>query len=54
MTLMAFTHEGALPALGLSSEPKDQEPREQRSEMVTHVVYGVVAETVRKVVRKVL
>ena len=54
MTLMAFAHEGALPALGLSAEPKDQNPREQRSEMVTHVVYGVVAETVRKVVRKAL
>ncbi len=54
MTLMAFAHEGALPALGLSAEPKDQNPREQRSEMVTHVVYGVVAETVRKIVRKAL
>ena len=54
MTLMAFTHEGALPALGLTATPKDQEPREQRSEMMTHVVYGVVAETVRKVVRKAI
>lgn len=52
MTLMAFAHEGALPALGLSAQPKDQQPREQRSEMVTHVVYGIVAETVRKLVRK--
>lgn len=54
MTLMAFTHEGTLPALGLSAEPKDQQPREQRSEMVTHVIYGVVAETVRKLVRRTL
>lgn len=54
MTLMAFAHEGALPALGLSAEPQDQHPREQRSEMVTHVVYGVVAETVRKIVRKAI
>lgn len=54
MTLMAFAHEGALPALGLGAEPKNQQPREQRSEMVTHVVYGVVAETVRKLVRKTL
>ncbi|MBE7181013.1 MAG: DUF1440 domain-containing protein [Terriglobus roseus] len=52
MTLMAFAHEGALPALGLSAPPKEQKPREQRSEMITHVVYGFVAETVRKVVRK--
>ncbi len=54
MALMAFAHEGALPALGLSADPKHQEPREQRSEMVTHVVYGVVAETVRKVIRKAI
>lgn len=54
MALMAFAHEGALPALGLSAKPDDQEPREQRSEMVTHVVYGVVAETVRRIVRKTL
>lgn len=54
MTLMAFTHEGALPALGLSAEVKNQQPREQRSEMVTHVLYGVVAETVRKIVRKTI
>lgn len=54
MTLMAFTHEGALPALGLAAEPKNQQPREQRSEMVTHVIYGVVAETARKIIRKSL
>lgn len=54
MALMAFAHEGALPALGLAAAPTDQEPREQRSEMVTHVVYGVVAETVRKIVRKTI
>ncbi len=54
MALMAFAHEGALPALGLSAPPAEQEPREQRSEMVTHVVYGVVTETVRAIVRKVI
>ncbi len=54
MALMAFAHEGALPSLGLSAPPSEQEPREQRSEMVTHVVYGVVTETVRAIVRKVI
>ena len=54
MALMAFTHEGALPALGLSADADHQQPREQRSEMMTHVVYGVVAETVRKVIRKAI
>ncbi len=51
MTLMAITHEGALPALGLSAEPANQTSREKSSEMVTHVVFGIVAETVRRFVR---
>ena len=54
MTLMAVTHEGVLPALGLSAPPAEQEGREQRSEVVTHVVYGVVCETIRMAVRKAL
>ena len=54
MTLMALTHESALPVLGLSPAPAAQTPREKTSEMVTHVVYGVVTETVRRVVRKQL
>jgi putative membrane protein len=54
MALMAVTHEGALPALGLSAPPAQQEGREKRSEMVTHVVYGVVCETVRVLVRRAL
>jgi putative membrane protein len=51
MTLMALTHEGALPALGLSAQPQDQTSREKSSEMVTHVVFGIVTETVRRFVR---
>ena len=54
LALMTVTHEGALPALGLAVEPEKQEGREKRSEMATHVVYGVVCETVRGVVRKML
>ncbi len=51
MTLMALTHEGALPALGLSAQPQDQTTREKSSEMVTHVVFGLVTEGVRRIVR---
>lgn len=51
IALMALTHEGALPALGLSAQPADQTTREKSSEMVTHVVFGIVAETVRRFVR---
>jgi putative membrane protein len=54
MTLMALTHEGALPMLGLSAEPAAQTAREKSSEMVTHVIFGVVTETVRRAVRQVL
>ena len=54
MTLMALTHETALPAMGLSADRADQTTREKSSEMVTHVVFGVVAETVRRIVRNAL
>jgi len=54
IALGTLTHEGALPALGLSAEPEDQTLRERTSEMTSHVVYGVVTEFVRRWVRKVL
>lgn len=54
MALEALTHEGALPALGLAAAPEEQTPREHASEMATHLVFGVVTETVRKFVRKML
>jgi putative membrane protein len=43
-----------LPAMGLSAEPAEQTFREKTSEMATHVVFGVVTETVRRFVRKLL
>ena len=54
LALGTLTHEGALPAMGLSAEPEDQTMRERASEMTSHVVYGVVTEFVRRWVRKVL
>jgi putative membrane protein len=54
MALASLTHETALPAMGLSADPGDQTTRERTSEMATHVVYGMVTETVRRVVRKLL
>jgi putative membrane protein len=54
MALTSLTHGTALPAMGLSAEPEEQTFREKSSEMATHVVYGVVTETVRRVVRKML
>ncbi len=54
MTLMALTHEGALPAMGLSAQPANQTTREKSSEMTTHIIFGLVTETVRRYVRKML
>ena len=54
MALSSLTHGTALPAFGLSAAPEDQTTRERTSEIASHVVYGVVTETVRRVVRKML
>ena len=54
MTLMAITHEGVLPAMGLSADPANQTTREKSSEVATHLVFGFVTETVRRSIRKML
>lgn len=54
LTLMALTHEGVLPAMALSAPPEQQSQREQSSEAATHLIYGVVAERIRSIVRDML
>ena len=54
LTLMSLTHEGALPKLGLSEPPEEHSFREHTSEATTHIVYGVVTERVRSLVRGML
>ncbi|HEY6413398.1 MAG TPA: DUF1440 domain-containing protein [Edaphobacter sp.] len=54
LALVTLTHQGALPALGLAARPGEQTAREKTSEMTSHIVYGVVTETVRRVVRGML
>jgi putative membrane protein len=54
LALMSLTHEGALPAMGLSEPPEEQGFREHTSEAGSHILYGVVAEKVRKLVRGML
>jgi putative membrane protein len=54
LALMALTHEGALPAMGLSEPPEEQSSREHSSEAATHLLFGVVAERVRSLVRGML
>jgi putative membrane protein len=51
MALVALTHETALPALGLAERAEDQTLREQTSEMSSHVLYGIVTERVRRILR---
>lgn len=54
LALMTLTHEGALPAMGLEAPAEEQTGRARTSEAATHILYGVVAERVRRVVRRVI
>jgi putative membrane protein len=54
LTLNKLTHETLLPRMGLSV-PKDEQPAQERvSEWVTHAVYGIFTDTVRRGVRRAL
>ena len=50
--LNRLMHEGLLPGTGFAAPVKDQPAQERVSEWVTHAVYGVVTEVVRRAVRK--
>jgi putative membrane protein len=54
LALMTLTHETALPVMGLSAASEDQTTREHMSEAATHLLFGVVAEKVRKLARRIL
>jgi putative membrane protein len=54
LTLCGITHASALPLMGLTESPENQPAREHVSELVTHAIYGVTTEVVRRVARKVL
>lgn len=54
MALASIKQEGALAALGLATAPVAQNTREHAREITLHVFYGMVTETVRRVVRRVL
>lgn len=52
LTLNKLTHESILPRMGLS-RPKEAQPTQERiSEWVTHAVYGIFTDAVRRVVRR--
>ena len=54
ITLNKMTHESLLPRMGLSAPTEVQPARERISEWVSHAVYGVVTDSVRRVARKAL
>ena len=54
MAFAAFTHDGSLSALGLAPKSEYQSTREKTSELASHIAYGVVTETVRRVVRRMI
>jgi putative membrane protein len=52
LTLNKLTHESVLPRMGLA-RPKEQQPTQERiSEWVTHAVYGIFTDSVRRIVRR--
>ena len=46
--VLLATHESTLPMLGLNEPPLQQPMREQTSEIVTHAMYGVTVEVIRR------
>lgn len=54
VTLNKLTHESLLPKMGLSA-PKEKQPAQERiSEWVSHAVYGIFTDAVRRGVRRVI
>ncbi len=54
ITLNKMTHESVLPKMGLSAPTERQPARERISEWVSHAAYGVVTDSVRRLVRRAL
>jgi putative membrane protein len=54
LTLNKITHESVLPKMGLAAAKEDQPTQERISEWVTHAIYGIFTDTVRRAVRKQL
>jgi len=54
IALNKMTHESLLPKMGLAAATEWQPPRERISEWVSHAVYGVVTDAVRRAARRAL
>jgi putative membrane protein len=53
MAVYAGAHTLAVPALGLAPGPLENGPAQEGAELATHLVYGLVTDTVRRVLTKV-
>ncbi|MBS1801698.1 MAG: DUF1440 domain-containing protein [Acidobacteria bacterium] len=54
MALIALNQDRTMPILGRFTKAEPQTKREHTSELVSFVVFGVVTETVRRVVRRLI
>lgn len=54
MALVAITHDSTLPILGHVAKPDTQTKRERTSELASNIAYGIVTETVRSIVRRLI
>ncbi|QMV19302.1 DUF1440 domain-containing protein [Granulicella sp. 5B5] len=54
LALMALTHENVLSVRGAASETDQETTREHTSEAASHIIFGCVAERVRRLVRALL
>lgn len=52
LTLNKIAHGSLLPKMGLAEAPVRQKTQERQSEWITHAVYGIATDSVRRMVRK--
>jgi putative membrane protein len=54
IALVALTHDNTLPIFGSIAKPEAGSTRERSSELASNIAYGIVTETVRSIVRRLL
>ncbi|HEY0161878.1 MAG TPA: DUF1440 domain-containing protein [Edaphobacter sp.] len=54
IALVAVTHDHTLPVFGRMARPEVETKRERTSELAANITYGIITETVRGVVRRMI
>jgi putative membrane protein len=54
VAMVALSHDSTLPIIKLATRPEPQTTREKTSELASYIAYGVVTETVRRIVRRMI